>query len=78
MTDVYFQGQKLPPLREGKVWSMRIWPGGRLEVKQVNPHEIVQTATAAIRKLERGQYAYVWLDDSAYVAQQWKNYKTQR
>lgn len=72
MTDVYFQGQKLPPLREGNVWAMRIWPGGRLEVKQVKPEQIARSTGDALKELESGAYVYVWLDDAAYAVQQWK------
>lgn len=72
MSDVYFQGQKLPPLREGNVWAMRIWPGGRLEVKQVKPEQIARSTGAALKELDSGFDTYVWLDDAAYVVQQWK------
>ncbi len=72
MSDVYFQGQKLPPLREGNVWAMRIWPGGRLEVKQVKPEQIAKSTGDAIKELLNCFDTYVWLDDAAYVVQQWK------
>lgn len=72
MIDVYFQGQKLPPLREGNVWAMRIWPGGRLEVKQVKPEQIAKSTGDALNELEAGHFVYVWLDDAAYTVQQWK------
>lgn len=72
MTDIYFQGQKLPPLRADNVWAMRIWPGGRMEVKQVTSDRIAKSTGDALKDLESGKYTFVWLDDAAYTVQQWK------
>ena len=56
-------GQELPPLREGNVWSMQIYPGGRKVVVQVKPDRVDFVSDAA-RKLRAGQCVYVWLDDA--------------
>lgn len=73
--DVYFQGQKLPPLREGNVWAMRIWPGGRKEVKQVKQEQLTESPRQAVDKLLQGEYVYVWLDEAAYIVARWEDAK---
>lgn len=61
-----FMGQELPPLRDGNVWAMKIYPGGRKEVRQVNPSR-VDFVSNALKKLKAEQSVYVWLDDAVEV-----------
>lgn len=63
-----FMGQELPPLRQGNVWAMLIYPGGRKVVAQIEPYNI-EFVKDAVDKLRQGQYVYVWLDDAAEVLQ---------
>lgn len=75
MADVYFQGKKLPPLREGNVWAMWIWPGGRKEVKQVKPEQITESPRKAVAELLSGYDVHVWLDEAAYIVARWEDAK---
>lgn len=68
---VYFQGQQLPPLRDGHVWGMKIWMGGRMEVHQYKA-ERLQSKKAAISDLCVHGVTQVWLDDAAYVVAEWR------
>lgn len=74
---VYFQGQPLPPLRPGNTWSLRIYPGGRKEVKQVRP-ERIQTIDAAVSALCGGEWTHVRLDDAVETLIRWKQAVEQR
>lgn len=69
---IYFNGQPLPPLREGKVWGIKIWFGGRLELRQYKP-ELLQTTGQALKNIRENGFAYVWLDDASYVVSRWKH-----
>lgn len=64
-----FMGNVLPPMREGNVWAMLIYPGGRRSVEQIEPQNI-EFASEAVKKLKAGQWVYVWLDDAVAVLQQ--------
>lgn len=64
-----FNGQELPPLRQGNVWTMQIFPGGRKVVVQVKPYR-VSTVAAAVEKLKGGHRVHVALDDAIRVLTQ--------
>jgi hypothetical protein len=74
MTDVYFQGEKLPPLRPGKVYAMQIYPGGRKVVRQCNADQL-STPSAAAKALTAGRMVYVWPDDAVDTLQRWERAK---
>lgn len=63
-----FMGQELPPLRAGKVWAMRIYPGGRRVVVQEEAQNIDYTEDA-VAELKAGRRVLVWLDDAIDVLQ---------
>jgi hypothetical protein len=77
MTDVYFQGEKLPPLRPGKVYAMQIYPGGRKVVQQRNPEQL-STASVAVKALIAGRMVYVWLGDAVDVLTRWQQAKAKK
>ena len=74
MTDTYFQGEKLPPLRPGKVYAMQIYPGGRKVVRQRNADQL-SAPNAAVKALVAGRMVYVRLDDAADTLQRWQQAK---
>lgn len=61
----------LPPLREGNVWAIQLYPGGRKAYMQVKP-ERVSSFFGALDKLKSGEMCYVWPDDAAKV---WRHYQ---
>lgn len=63
-----FMGQELPPLREGNVWAMLVYPGGRKLVAQIAPYNIYHI-NDAVAELKAGRRVYVWLDDAVEVLQ---------
>lgn len=71
MTDVYFQDEKLPALRPGKVYGMQIYPGGRKVVKQCNADQLM-TPSAAVKALMAGRMVYVRLDDAVDTLMRWR------
>jgi len=58
---IYFNGQRLPPLRPGNAWGFRLYPGGRAEVRQCKP-ERLQALGDAKRSLDAGNRATVRLE----------------
>lgn len=74
MTDVYFQGERLPPLQPNKLWGMQIYPGGRKVVRQCDPDQLT-TPTKAVKLLMTGCMVYVWLDDAVDTLQRWEQAK---
>lgn len=66
----YFQGQELPPLREGHVWGFKMWPGGRKEVQQVRPDRI-QSLEQGAASVRRGDIALVSLNNALPIARLW-------
>ena len=71
----YFLDKKLPTLRPGHRWSMKIWPGGRLEVKQVKPEAIMEHPADAVSVLRQCRCVYVPLGDAADVVRMWSEEK---
>lgn len=66
---IYFQGEPLPPLRPGKVWGFKIWPGGRMELRPVPPG-MIDSVGYALNRLEAGHAATVALSDATETAKQ--------
>ena len=76
MADVFWRGQKLPPLREGNVWLMQIYPGGRTIVVQHKSHYAMYVGHAVSRLLD-GHMVFVWLDDAEETIRQWNARKAE-
>jgi len=70
---VYFQGQELPPTREGHVYGIRLYPGGRKELRQYKPDDLMYVSQA-VKALMANKCVDVWLDDAAQV---WLEYSLQ-
>lgn len=68
---VIWQGQELPPRKPGKVYGLRIYPGGRTQVRQFYARQLV-TPMIAASKLMAGEYAQVWLDDVVDTLALWE------
>lgn len=68
---VYWYGEELRPAREGRVWLMQIYPGGRMQITQQRPG-MASTPVAAIRDLRKGNMVYINLGDAQSVLAQWK------
>lgn len=64
----------LPPLREGNVWAIQLYPGGRKVQMQVKP-ERVSSFFDALAKLMAGQMCYVWPDAAGRV---WKGFEQEQ
>lgn len=71
---VYFNGQELPALRPGKVWGLKIYPGGRMELHQYTD-DLLHYVDEAVQRLCDGREARVWLDDAAFVVGLWNSRK---
>ena len=56
----------LQPLKPGKVWGVRIYPGGRREMRQYYPHELM-TVQQAMEALALGRHARVAIDDLTFI-----------
>lgn len=63
---VIWQGKELPPKKPGHVWAIRMWPGGRKELRQVLLEEM-HHADDATSRLQNNHCANVWLDDAVLV-----------
>ncbi len=63
---VIWRGKELPQCKPGHVYAIRMWPGGRKELRQV-PYEEMHYADEATRRLQNGHCANVWLDDAVLV-----------
>lgn len=74
MTDVYFQGVKLPALRPGKIWGMQLYPGGRKVVKMIEPAQIRPVERAA-DELLAGHMTYVALHEAVDAWQRYQRFK---
>lgn len=62
---------ELPPLREGNVWAIQLYPGGRKAYAQVKP-ERVSSFFDALDRLRSGVVVFVWPDDAVRV---WRHYQ---
>lgn len=62
---------ELPPLREGNVWAIQLYPGGRKAYVQVKP-ERVSSFFDAFDKLRTHHMVFVWPDDAVRV---WTHYQ---
>jgi len=65
---------ELPPLREGNVWAIQLYPGGRKAYMQVNP-ERISSFFDALDKLKSGQMVYVWPDAASEI---WTHYQKEQ
>lgn len=74
MTDVYWQGEKLPTARPGNVWLMQIYPSGRMQLAQQKPG-LASVPSVAARNLVAGHMVFVWLDDAEETLRQWNERK---
>lgn len=66
---VYFTLEKwlgLPPAKAGKVYALKVYPGGRAEVHQVDP-DIPLRTIEALEKLRNGSRVYVHTEDAVEV-----------
>lgn len=61
---------ELPELKPGKIWAMRIYPGGRKELRQ-RAEDMCVEPMEALKRLKQNQSATVRMADAQWVWAMW-------